>query len=375
MRCTAIKRLLFLVVLGWGLTITSLSAQQRVTLLFAGDLMQHKAQIDAARTDSGTYDYTPCFARVKRQIEAADLAIGNLEVTLGGRPYTGYPAFSAPDEYLTAIRDAGFDVLLTANNHCLDRGSPGLVRTLNKLDSLHIPSLGTYRDSLDRAHRHPLLFTLKGIRIALLNYTYGTNGLRPRSPALVNYIDRKQMQQDIHTAQAWRPDVLIACIHWGQEYQSLPNHAQCELADWLFEQGVDHIIGSHPHVLQPMELRTDTLRGSQHVLAYSLGNFISNMSARGTDGGALLTLTLEKVQPMRTLRPSTRTVSCTYDLVWSGRPSLTGKQNFELYPVTSPIDSLPPIARNKLKIFTEDARQLLNRHNKGIYERNKINEK
>ena len=85
MRCTAIKRLLFLVVLGWGLTITSLSAQQRVTLLFAGDLMQHKAQIDAARTDSGTYDYTPCFARVKRQIEAADLAIGNLEVTLGGR--------------------------------------------------------------------------------------------------------------------------------------------------------------------------------------------------------------------------------------------------------------------------------------------------
>ena len=374
MQCTVIKRIL-LVVAGWGFTLTSLSAQQRVTLLFAGDLMQHKAQIEAARTDSGTYDYTPCFARVKQQIQAADLAIGNLEVTLGGRPYTGYPAFSAPDEYLTAIRDAGFDVLLTANNHCLDRGSRGLIRTLNKLDALSIPSLGTYRDSLDRSHRYPLLLTLKGIRIALLNYTYGTNGLRPKRPSLVNYIDRKQMLQDIHTAQAWRPDVVIACIHWGQEYQTLPDRSQRELADWLFEQGVDHIIGSHPHVLQPMELRTDTLRGSQHVLAYSLGNFISNMSARGTDGGVLLTLTLEKVQPMRTLRPSTRTVGCTYNLIWTGRPTLTEKQNFELYPVTLPTDSVPPLARNKLNIFTEDARQFLNQHNKGIDEQTGIDEK
>lgn len=359
-----------IVAAGWGLIrTTSLSAQQRVTLLFAGDLMQHKAQIDAARTDSGTYDYTPCFAHVRQQIQAADLAIGNLEVTLGGRPYAGYPAFSAPDEYLTAIHDTGFDVLLLANNHCLDRGNQGLVRTLNVLDSLNIPSLGTYRDSLDRKQRYPLLLTVKGIRIALLNYTYGTNGLQPRHPSLVNYINHKQMLQDIHTAQAWRPDVLIACIHWGQEYQMLPNHAQCELADWLFEQGVDHIIGSHPHVLQPMELRTDTLRRKQHILAYSLGNFISNMSARGTDGGAILTLTLEKVQPVHTLRSSTRVADCTYSLVWTGRPALTGKQNFELYPVTLPTDSLSSSACNRLKIFTKEARGLLNSHNKGIKER------
>ena len=98
----------------------TLSAQERITLLFVGDLMQHQAQIDAARTPQGTYDYTPCFSLVGPQIQAADIAVGNLEVTLGGRPYKGYPAFSAPDEYLHAIRDAGFDVLLTANNHCLD---------------------------------------------------------------------------------------------------------------------------------------------------------------------------------------------------------------------------------------------------------------
>ena len=103
-----------------------LSAQKRITLLFVGDLMQHQAQIDAARTPDGKYDYSSCFALVKEQISHADIAIGNLEVTLGGKPYRGYPTFSAPDEYLQAIKDAGFDVLLTANNHCLDRGKKGL---------------------------------------------------------------------------------------------------------------------------------------------------------------------------------------------------------------------------------------------------------
>ena len=191
----------------------TLSAQERITLLFVGDLMQHQAQIDAARTPQGTYDYTPCFSLVGPQIQAADIAVGNLEVTLGGRPYTGYPAFSAPDEYLHAIRDAGFDVLLTANNHCLDRGQKGLERTLHLLDSLQIPSAGTYRDSTDRHHRYPLLLQKKGFRIALLNYTYGTNGLRAKAPNLVNYLERRQMLKDIHTARAWQPDVLIACLH------------------------------------------------------------------------------------------------------------------------------------------------------------------
>lgn len=113
----------------------TLSAQERITLLFAGDLMQHQAQIDAARTSEGKYDYQSCFSLVKDQISRADLAIGNLEVTLAGKPYNGYPTFSAPDEYLQAIKDAGFDLLMTANNHCLDRGKKGLERTIFMLDS------------------------------------------------------------------------------------------------------------------------------------------------------------------------------------------------------------------------------------------------
>ena len=114
-----------------------------LSLLFAGDLMQHQGQINAARTATGGYDYSSYFEYVKDEIQSADFAIANLEVTLGGKPYKGYPAFSAPDEYLTAIHNAGFNVLITANNHSLDRGRKGLERTIQLIDSLKIPHAGT----------------------------------------------------------------------------------------------------------------------------------------------------------------------------------------------------------------------------------------
>lgn len=162
------------------------------------------------------------------------------------------------------------------------------------LDSLRIPYTGTYRNEEKRRQRYPLLIHKNGFRIALLNYTYDTNGVKPSSPNIVNYIDKKIMLQDIDTARTWQPDVIIACMHWGNEYQSLPSREQRQLADWLLEQGVTHIIGSHPHVIQPMELRTDSITGAQHAVVYSLGNFISNMSKVNTDGGLIFTLELEK---------------------------------------------------------------------------------
>ena len=332
----------------------------RITLLFAGDLMQHQGQINAARTPAG-YDYSDCFKFVKEEISRADIAIANLEVTLGGKPYRGYPAFSAPDEYLSAIREAGFNVLITANNHCLDRGKKGLERTILMLDSLRIPYAGTYTNAETREQRYPLMIEKNGFRIVLLNYTYGTNGLKATSPNIVNYIDKETMALDIRKAKALQPDVLIACIHWGEEYQSLPNREQTSLADWLLQQGVTHIIGSHPHVVQPMELRTDSTAGSQHAVVYSLGNFISNMSARRTDGGILFKLELEKDS-------ITRVTNCEYGLVWTSRPVLSRKKNYILYPINYPTDSLSVTERNHLKIFTKDTRSLFNKHNKGIKE-------
>ena len=365
-----------------------LSAQERITLLFAGDLMQHQTQIDAARTPAGTYDYSPCFSLVREQISRADIAVGNLEVTLAGPPYRGYPSFSAPDEYLHAIRDAGFDVLLTANNHCLDKGAKGLERTLLMLDSLDIPHAGTYRNAVERRQQYPLFIRKNGFLIALLNYTYGTNGIPVTPPRVVNYIDKETIRQDIQSARARRPDAIIACMHWGEEYHSLPDKEQQELADWLLEQGVTHIIGSHPHVIQPMELRTDGFR--QHVVVYSLGNFISNMSAPNTDGGLLFTLELEKYPlpqplpppyfrspctvscpPSTVLYPYCRVSRCGYDLVWTVRPEFNREKNFILHPVSLSADSLPQEARKRLNIFVNNSRKLLQQHNIGICENKK----
>lgn len=332
-----------------------------VTLLFVGDLMQHQAQINSARTSAG-YDYSECFKFVKDEISRADIAIANLEVTLGGKPYLGYPAFSAPDEYLFAIRDAGFDVLITANNHCLDRGKKGLERTILMLDSLCIPHAGTYTDIEKRQQHYPLLIEKNDFRIAFLNYTYGTNGIKVSPPNIVNYIDKDIIGKDIAAAKAMNPDVIIACMHWGDEYQSFPNNEQTSLADWLLQQGVNHVIGSHPHVVQPMELRTDSITGNQHVIVYSLGNFISNMSARRTDGGLLFKLVLKKDYT------AVRMDACEYSMVWTSRPVLSRKKNHVLYPVNYPKDSLTVTERNHLKIFTSDARTLFSKHNKGIKE-------
>lgn len=373
-----------------------LSAQtDRITLLFVGDLMQHQAQIDAARTEDGTYNYTACFAKVKEQISKADLAIGNFEVTLGGKPYCGYPTFSAPDEYLAVIKDAGFDLLLTANNHCLDKGKKGLERTILMLDSLRMTHIGTYLNASQREKTYPLIIHKNGFRIAFLNYTYGTNGIPVRQPNIVNYINKKEILQDIRKAQAQCADAIIACMHWGEEYQSLPNKEQRELANWLIEHGVTHIIGSHPHVIQPIELLTEG--NQQHLIVYSLGNFISNMSAPRTDGGMMLTLQLEKntfsipTRPfplLSTLSPkqatltyireaeegnfsiTTRVADCHYTLVWTARPQQTQKKQFYLLPITRSSDSLPQIARNKLIFFTKEARKLMKEHNIGpVYEK------
>lgn len=329
-------------------------------LLFAGDLMQHQSQINAARTAT-SYDYSPCFEYVKEEISKAHLAIANLEVTLSGPPYRGYPAFSAPDEFLTAIHEAGFNVLLTANNHCLDRGKAGLERTIRQIETQKIPYAGTYINPQKRDEQYPLLLERNGFRIVLLNYTYGTNGLSVTPPNIVNYIDTTIISKDIEAGKAMKPDALIACIHWGIEYQSLPDKEQKSLADWLIRKGVDHVIGSHPHVVQPIEVRTDSSTNRKHLIAYSLGNYTSNMSARRTDGGLMLRMELVKDS-------TTRLNSCGYSLVWTARPTQSGRKNYQLLPVNLPTDSIPSKARNSLKIFTDDTRFLFSKHNQGIKE-------
>lgn len=308
----------------------------QLKLLFVGDLMQHQAQIDAARRPDGSYDYSHCFSLVKERIEDADIAIGNFEVTLGGRPYRGYPQFSAPDEYLYALKEAGFDILSTANNHSLDRHRRGLERTLHLIDSTGLAAVGTYRDEEDRAKRYPLIVEKNGLRIALLCATYGTNGISTTPPNIVNSLDREELEADIHTARTMRPDAIIAIVHWGNEYQRQPNAEQQDLARWLVSQGVDHVIGSHPHVVQPIELAPHNQYPTQHAIVYSLGNYVSNMSITHGDVGLCVELTLEKIAS------TTRLKDLDYHLVWTERAALSPINDFRIIPAdTLPTDLTP----------------------------------
>ena len=258
--------------------------------------MQHKAQLDAALQPDGTYNYSGCFTQVTPEIEAADIAICNFETTLGGAPYSGYPQFCSPDAYAEAVRNAGFDIFLTANNHCMDTRTRGLVRTLDVLDSLGIKHLGTYRNQAERDSLYPYILEHGGMRIALLNYTYDTNGIPVAKPCIVNYIDTTVMKQDLARARQLKADCIIACMHWGTEYMLQPDSQQKKLEDWLYTHGVDHIIGSHPHVVQPVRTLPDFWgRASRHLTVWSLGNYISNMSAPHTNQGLAVTLHLLKI--------------------------------------------------------------------------------
>lgn len=224
-------------------------------IVFAGDAMQHQRQIDAARQSDGTLSYDTYFTAIRPYISSADFAVVNLETPLGGAPYSGYPMFCAHDNYLTAIADAGFDLVLSANNHILDRRDRGLRRTIETFEKNNMPYLGIYRH---RAHRDsvlPMIHDINGFKIAFLNYTYGTNGISKTTDVEIDYIDRELIASDVRKAREKGAELIAACIHWGDEYKLLPNASQKSLAKYLSGLGIEMIIGGHPHVIQPMELK------------------------------------------------------------------------------------------------------------------------
>lgn len=259
-----------------------------VTLIFAGDIMGHSPQFQAAYdTQTKTYDYKVCFENVKPYIESADIAVANLEVTLAGPPYSGYPNFSSPDALLDALKYAGYDVMLTANNHVLDRGKPGFERTLKILSDKEMKFVGSYLNQQQRDTLYPLIIDTHGLKIAFLNYTYGTNGYKPLSPTIVNVMDTNQIKKDIKKARSKSADIVVMTVHWGTEYQTKAGIEQQKLAKLFVREGVDLIIGSHPHVVQNAELLEIDSTWKVPVF-YSLGNSISNQRNINTDGGIMV---------------------------------------------------------------------------------------
>ena len=329
--------------------------ERHLSLLIAGDLMQHMPQIKAARQADGSYNYDECFAGSKAEVERADVAIANFETTLAGPPYSGFPQFSAPDDFLRGVIDAGFDIMLTANNHCVDTHRKGLERTLIMMDSLDVPHIGTYRNSDERERNYPYLLEKNGLRIVLLNFTYGTNGLPVPAPCHVNLMDTTEISADIEKAQAMKPDAIIAFPHWGVEYQTLPSNEQREMAEWLIGHGVSHIIGGHPHVAQPIELQD-----GGNLVAWSMGNVVSNQSKPNTYGGYMVRLDFTKNDTLTVLSDQ------SYSLYWVSRPpDCAGRHQYRILPIEYPDSLLTPTEQRLRGSIRRSMRQLMKGHNVG----------
>lgn len=334
-------------------------APQGADLLFVGDAMQHQAQLDAALVAGGgeRYDYSDCFSLIAPEVIKADYAVCNLEVPLGGGPdYSGYPCFSAPDSYAVALRDAGFDMFLTANNHCLDRRDRAARRTLTALDSIGVDHIGTFHDAADRERKVPFVRNINGIRVGFLNYTYGTNGIEPRDGVEVALIDRSKMAEEIRRTREAGAEIVVVTVHWGVEYVLLQNRNQEELGDFLVDQGVDLIIGSHPHVIQPMKVVRNDKENKDVLVVYSLGNFISNMKTADTRGGALVRARIE-----RDSDGVARFKSADYDTFLSAKPTGAGT-NFMVIPTWMP-ERVPQGQKDHMTIFERGAAKIFDTHN------------
>jgi poly-gamma-glutamate capsule biosynthesis protein CapA/YwtB (metallophosphatase superfamily) len=286
--------------LGTKKTLDESRLTDRVTIAAIGDIMVHGAQLKAAWDEQNQdYDFESVFSQVKDLLSAADLTIGNLETTLPGKEdlYSGYPQFGAPDALAAAIKDAGIDLLNTANNHACDKGKGGLVRTIKALDEYGLLHVGTYQDKAAYETQRILLVERNHIKIAVLSYTYGLNDIAIPEGTYIGIIDQQQMAEDIRLARDQNPDFIICLIHWGTEYERYPSETQKAMIAFLFSEGVDVVLGSHPHVLQPFELLSVTDRYGAtrpRLVIYSLGNFVSNQRERYRDGGIIFSFTLQK---------------------------------------------------------------------------------
>lgn len=265
-----------------------------------GDVMMHTPQLPGAfDKKTNRYNFNPFFAEVKPILEQGDWVIANLETPMGGAEfgYSGYPQFNAPAELGEALKAAGFNLITNANNHALDQGESGILRTIENLKALDIPFKGTA--STQEEADSMVLSEKNGIVMGLLAYTYGTNGIEAPEgkPYLVSLIDEEKIKADIVRLRDAGADFITVSLHFGTEYQIAPNEEQKRLARRLVAAGADIIAGSHPHVVQPYEVveTTDANgRTKKGLIIYSMGNFISNQRGDSKDYGVIFKVNVRK---------------------------------------------------------------------------------
>ena len=267
------------------------------TISIVGDLMCHSTQFNYARVDADSFDFTGVYKEVKKYLSDADLTFGNLETVTAGKSigYSGYPYFNTPDDFIYALKDAGFDLLITANNHALDQGWDGVKRTIEVINENQIQQTGTFKSQEDIDSIR--IFEINSISIAVIAYSENANGLPIPSDKKfsINLIDEELIKRDIINARMNNADVVLVHFHYGNEYNREPSDYQKEIVQKTIEAGADIIIGGHPHVIQPFDyFKTNNAKLDSGFVAYSLGNFISNQRWRYSDAGVILNIGISK---------------------------------------------------------------------------------
>ena len=268
------------------------------TVTALGDVLCHNTQYwDAHDEATDTYDFSYVFENVKKYTEAGDVTIANLETSFANAPYSNYPTFNSPPALATALKGIGVDIITTAGNHCLDKWYTGLCETIDVLDENGLEHLGTYKTAEDQ--KKLFVKNINGLKVAFIDYTYGTNGIPipDGKEFCVNVIDKDKIKAEIDKAKKEEVDVIIACMHWGEEYHTSPVDSQKELADFLFKNGVDIIIGNHPHVIEPFEKKEVKMPDGttkQCFVAYALGNFTADQRYENTRDSIILNFKVTK---------------------------------------------------------------------------------
>lgn len=311
-----------------------------VSILAVGDVMFHNTQVYAAyNKEQNVYDFNNTFQYVKKYINEADLAIANFETVTAGKEhgFKGYPTFNSPIETIEALKNAGFDIINTANNHSLDKGKEGVIETIDNIKEYGLLHLGTSKEKNDDI----FLKNINDINIAFLSYTYSCNGNEPKLTTeelsfMINIIDEEKIKEDIIKAEV-EADVVVVYIHWGNEYQRVPSDYQVDLSNKMIEWGADIIFGGHPHVIQKSEIVKHN--GEDKFIIYSLGNFVSDQrretlkkirNSKYTEDGVMVKIHIEK--DFKLNKAFIKNVE--YIPTWVNKYKINGRNNYEILPVS-----------------------------------------
>ena len=340
-----------------------------ISISVVGDLMCHGPQFEYARVEKDSFDFSPVYRNVKKYLGSSDFTFGNLETVTAGKGnggYTGYPFFNTPASYITALKDVGFDLLVSANNHSLDRSEKGILKTIDEINKRTLNYVGTYTSQRDRDSIR--IFDVKGIKIAVLAYSYGTNGnpIPKGKNYLINLIDYDLIGKDIQSAKANGAELVLVHFHFGEEYKREPVQFQKDVVNKTIEFGADIIIGGHPHVLQPVNFyKTNNAKLDSGFVAYSMGNFFSNQRDRYKDAGMILTINIRKDFVNNKIEIS----EVKYLPTWVFKGNTTKGKEYLIMPSTNITDttiSLTKTENEKMNQAFNDTRYIITKYTNNV---------